>query len=903
MRPHYLHDLFNPKHIAVVGASDRQHTIGQIVFTNLLASQFKGKLTPVNLKHNLVGGIKTSHKLSQIKEKVDVAIVTTSANTFEAIIKDASKCKIPFIVLLKTMEDESDEDIAFLQKAAALAKRLGVRLLGPSVLGLLRPVAGLNASSYSTHSLPGNLALISQSSALCTAMLEWAKYREIGFSTILSLGDTSWDIDFGEILDYLTHDRSTQAILLHIQQVNHGRKFMSALRAAARVKPVVVIKSGRFSESFNGLSTASQIIDSTDVFECALARAGVLRVQSISQMFTAVKVLSANYRAKGDRLAIISNGKGLGVLAADKALEIDVPLAQLSAQTIQKLNNSLPANWSHSNPVDILSDASPLRFRTAVQLCLDDDNIDGVLVIFTPQNGTDHLATAQMMVQLQRESSKPLMLSWLGEEKVKESRTLLTKARCVQFNAPEYGVEVFKKLAEYHRSQELLLQTPRPLNTEQAEPDYAAAHKILAQAKRNKQTLLSESASKALLKIFNININDTYLVQDVEAACKVSHDVGFPVALKIDTSDIFDRSAMGAIKLNIANEESLRKAYSDIEANVAKHCPEAHVFGMTVQPMLNVKHMREVMISVAHDPIFGPVITFGAGGVSATIQRDTASALPPLNDYLIDDMIRQTKVGKTLQQLKTMPGANSEALKDILLKISDIVCELPEISELEINPIFINHEGALVIDTKIVLNLQYKKQERYDHMAIMPYPHQFENDVTLKNGTQVQIRPSRPEDADMLQDYVRNLSDQSRYNRFMSSIKQLSQSVLARFTLLDYDREMALLMVYHDPQKGDKMIGIARYVTDPDLEVCEFATSVADDWQGQGAASILMNQLFDVARHQGLKLMRGEILVSNTPMAKLMQKLGFSMRRDPEDNSIYIVEKPLYNENTTSNSL
>ncbi len=893
MKPHYLNDLFSPKHIAVIGASDKPQSIGQEVFAHLLAGQFKGKLTPVNLRHNLVGGITAVNHVGQIAEPVDVAVVLTPAASLAGILRECHKSKIKYIVLVKSNEEQSAADADHLSKAVQLAKKLGLRLLGPSVLGLIRPVVGLNASTYGSEILPGNLALVSQSSALCTAMLDWAGNRGIGFSTVLSLGDQTSDIHFGEILDFLTHDRATEAILLHIHHVSNGRQFMSALRAAARLKPVVVIKSGRDEDQVTGLSIASELLDSTDVFNSALARAGVLRVHSISQMFTAVKVLAANYRATGNRLAIVCNGIGLGVLAADTAHDLQVPLAVLTESTINALNEALPANWSHANPVDVLGDAGPLRFRTAVKLCLDDEQVDGVLVIFTPQVGTDHLTTAQMMVQLQRESSKPLMLSWLGDAKVKESRDLFTRSRCVQFNAPEYAVEVFRSLGRYHKNQELLMQTPRPLAGQWQEANFDAAHKLLAKARRQKLKVLPEHLSKELLNIFHILANRTELAQSEDEACAVAAQMGYPVVLKIDSPDIFHKSDIGGVRLNLHDEPALREAYQQIMERAQVMAPQALIHGVTVQPMLQQRHAREVMVSVAHDPVFGPVITFGAGGLAATVQQDTASALPPLNDFLIQDMIARTKAAQTFGLFKNMQPIDTEALKNVLLRVSEMVSELPEIMELEINPLLVSPQGAIALDARVVLSPKVEKADRYGHMAIMPYPHYLETHHTLKDGSAVLVRPSRPEDADMVQAFVRNLSDESRYNRFMSSIKELSQSVLVRFTQLDYDREMALVMVKARADGTEETLGIARYVTDPDMEVCEFATSVADEWQGHGIGTILMNLLFDAARQQGLKLMRGEILTSNAGMHKLMKKLGFSIRKDPDDNSIYQVEKIL----------
>ncbi|MCP2041737.1 acetyltransferase [Neisseria sp. HSC-16F19] len=894
MKPHPLHSLFSPKHIAVIGASDRSDSAGQRLLTNLLAGSFNGKITPVNNRHKVVGGLTAYADVTKIPEPVDVAIVLTRISTLNTIFKQCAKSGIRFVMLVKTLEDVQARDRATLKRAVDKAKQLGIRVLGPSLLGLIRSNVGLNASIYNGQMHAGNLAVVSQSSALCTAMLDWASSRDIGFSTVLSLGEHTWDIDFGEILDFLVNDRATQAILLHINQVTHGRRFMSALRAAARAKPVLVIKSGHAEDEVIGYTQASRALNNSEVFSSVLARAGVLEVRSISQMFVAVKILAANYRAEGERLAIVCNGLGLGILAADTAYDMHVPLAQLTPETVAALNDALPENWSHGNPVDIIGDASPLRFRTAVKLCLDDPNVDGVLVLFSPQNGTDHLATAQMMVQLQSETQKPLLLSWMGDTKVQESRALFARSRRVHFNSPDQAIEVFQRLGRYHRNQQLLLQTPAPLTDTQLEPDYDNAHKLLALLRESQTRIVPENVSKQLLGLFGIHTNRTMLAYSEEAACEMANSIGYPVVLKIDSPDLFYKSDIDGVRLNINNEEEVRATYRQIIETAQKVKPKIHINGITVQPMYQPKHARELSVSVTRDPVFGPVITLGAGGWAGNLHQRRAIALPPLNEMLVDDMLAHTAIGHTLGQFKNMPPVDHIALRHALLRISEMVCELPEIAELEIDPFLATPEGVMALDARMVLQQGDEPLPgRYGHMAIMPYPHFLEKEMTLKDGTEVYIRPLRPEDADMVQAFVRNLSDESRYNRFMSSIKQLSQSVLVRFTQLDYDREMALVMIKEHPGGADEMLGISRYTTDPDNEVCEFAISISDDWQGRGIGYIMMNALFDVARQQGLKTMRGEILTANTGMQKLTRKLGFSIRKDPDDNSICLVEKPL----------
>ncbi len=894
MKPHYLHPLFAPSHVAVVGASDTSGSAGQMLLANLLAGGFKGKITPVNIRHEVVGGLKAYARLSDMPGQVDVAIVLTRIETLEDIFKDCAKSKIKFAVLLKThSQTTTAKDRKILEKAVKTAKKLGVRVLGPSFLGMMRPGAGLNAGVHDGDVKAGNLALVSQSSALCSVMLDWAQSRDIGFSMVLSLGEYTWDVDFGEILDYLVNDRSTQAILLHIHHAGSGRRFMSALRAAARSKPVVVIKSGHTEDHLQGYTLASRRLHNSHVFDSALARAGVLQVKTMSEMFTAVRVLAANYRSNGERLAVVCNGAGLGLLANDTAADAGVALVDLGAETLAALDAALPQNWSQANPVDILGDAGPMRFRTAVKLCLDDENTDAVLVLLAPQSGTDHLTTAKMMIQLQTETQKPILLSWLGGTKVQSSRELFAQSKRVHFSSPEQAMAVFRKLADYNHNQRLLLQTPPPMNDNHLRPDLQAAHRLLDWVAKSGQHIAPEHISKQLLGLFGIHTNPTQLALNEESACEIARGIGYPVVLKIDSPDLFYKSDIDGVRLNIANEDELKTAYRQVLANAAAVEPAIRINGITVQPMYSAKHGREVAVSVTYDPVFGPVMTLGAGGDSADIQGSLAASLPPLNDTLISDMITRAEVGKTFGEYRNMPPIDDLALRHLLLRVSEIVCELPEIAEIEIDPVIIGPDSIMALDARIVLQQQAIPRERYGHMAIMPYPQFLETETVLKDGTPVWVRPMRPEDADMVQAFVRNMSDESRYNRFMSSIKQLSQNVLVRFTQLDYDREMALLMLKRHEDGSEEILSIARYITDPDSVTCEFGISVSDQWQGHGIGVMMMNLLFDAARHQGLLTMRGEILTANTGMQKLTRKLGFSIRKDPEDNSVCLVERPL----------
>ncbi|MFW9609853.1 MAG: GNAT family N-acetyltransferase [Aquaspirillum sp.] len=891
MKPHYLTPLFAPKAVAVVGASDTAGSIGQAIFSNILVSGYKGKLYPVNLNRKLVAGIAAVSSVRMIEGPVDLAVFATPVRTWPAVVKDCGKKGVKAVVLVKEFGDFEPLEAEVIEETVASARKYGIRVLGPNTLGLMRPIIGMNASNYAGRVKSGNLALVAQSSALCTAMLDWADAKGMGFSSVVSMGEGS-DIDFGEILDYLVADHNTQGILIHTHHIHDARRFMSALRAAARSKPVVVIKSGRSDAHLNGITESSHLIDDADVFDMALARAGVLRVNTIAQLFTAARVLAANYRTQGGRIAIVTNGIGTGILAADSAISNGVPLAQLSPETLAQLDHEMPRDWSRGNPIDIIGDASPARFRTAVKVAAQDPNVDGILVIFTPQAGTDHLATAELMASLQKEIQKPLFMSWLGDARVAASREVFSREKIAHFRTPEFAIEVFRALAAFHHNQQLVLQTPGPLKEEATPPNIHAAHEIIETAMNQGREVLSEIESKMVLEAFHIPTNPARLARTADEAVELAQTFGYPVVLKIDSPDILYKSDVGGVELNIRTEIALRAMFSAIIERAREKMPNANINGIMVQPMVKRPYGRELMLGCTHDNTFGPVLTFGAGGIAAEALDDRKLSLPPLNDYLANSMIDGTRVNRILGSFKNMPAIDREALKATLLRVSEMVCELPAIYEMEINPLIADEQGILALDARIIVRAPQGNRRRYGHMAIMPYPTDLVEYMTLRDGTEVMIRPMRPEDADMQQEFVRSLSEESRFNRYMSSIKELSRPVLVRFTQLDYDREMALSMVATIEGKTQQLAA-SRYFMNPDNESCEFALVVGDDWQGRGIGVIMMERLFDAARQQGLKIMYGEVLANNKGMLKLMGKLGFKIDPHPEDRALTWVTKVL----------
>ncbi|CAG7857435.1 Peptidyl-lysine N-acetyltransferase Pat [biofilm metagenome] len=892
MGQHYLKPLFAPKSVAVFGASDRVDSVGQIVFQNMLQSGFTGTLFAINPKHDQIQGRKAYPSLSQINEPIELAVIATPPQTVPDIIDDCGKHNVKAAVIITAGFGETGAAGKALEdKVLENAKRYNIRLIGPNCLGVMRPEIGLNATFNKGSANPGNLSFVSQSGALCTAILDWAKSNNVGFSSVVSMGSSA-DVGFGEILDYLVSDVNTHSILLYIEGIHSARSFMSSLRAAARIKPVILVKVGRHEVgSKAAMSHTAALAGADDAFDAAVRRAGVVRVQSVTQLFSAAKALSCGFHPTGNRLAIVTNGGGPGVMATDCAADWGLDIAMLQRATIDKLNQALPPTWSHANPVDIIGDAQADRYRHAVQACMEDTNVDGVLAILTPQAMTKPLEAANAIIEVSNQFSKPLLACWMGGEQVEESRNAFNAAKKPNFRTPEPAVEIFSFLSAYYQNQKLLMQMPGSLS-HHLEPDVEGARMIIDGALQERRKVLSEMESKALLSAFHIPVAQTLVAHSPNEALLIAQQLGYPVAMKINSPDITHKTDAGGIRLNLANAQAVRGAYHDITESVKRIRPDAQLDGISIEPMAVKPNGRELMVGVTNDPIFGPVITFGAGGTAVEILKDRSVSLPPLNAFLVKDLIRGTRIAKMLDAFRHMPPVDQEALESVLLRVSEMVCELPMLMEMDINPLIVDEHGALAADARVVVDFRPPNPDRYAHMAIYPYPTHLVKNVQLTDGTDIVIRPIRPEDAEIEQEFVRNLSEEPRYFRFMNSVQELSESMLARFTQIDYSREMALIAV--TVQQGKEIeLGVTRYTINPDGESCEFALVVADCMRGKGLGRLLMINLMDIARSKGLKIMEGDVLNNNHNMLKLMQRLDFTIVANPEDDTLKTVKKLL----------
>ncbi len=887
MNTHYLTSLFTPRNVALFGASDRENSVGGIVFRNLLSSGYQGKIYAMNPKHETVQGEKAYASLGDINESIDLAVVATPASTIPGIVEACGEHGIKMMLILSAgFRELGAEGRRLEDRVIAMVRRYGIRMMGPNCLGIIRPDKQLNITFGHNVAKPGNLAFVSQSGAICTAILDWAEMNDIGFSAVVSTGIGA-DLDFGDYLDYLVSDPKTKSILLYIEGISDSRRFMSSLRAAARVKPVIALKVGRHAAGAEAsMSHTGALVGSDETFSAALSRSGVLRVESVGQLFAAAKVLSSSHaREASERLVIITNGGGPGVMAADRATDRGIELSTLSPETITALNGVLPGVWSHNNPVDIIGDAPPERYREAVDICLEDPGVDGAIVILTPQAMTEPTRVAEELIKSVKKSKKPILTSWMGGGQVEEARQLLKSARIPDFNMLEDAVDAFSFLGTYNRNQKLLLQTPAKLTSGQEPPDIVGARLIIEGVLTERRKILTEPESMAVLQAFRIPAARNAVAHTPNEALVIAESIGFPIAMKVLSMDISHKSDAGGVRLNVNSANEVRGAYRDLIDRVSLNVPDAHISGVTIEKMYHAPNARELLIGIIRDPVFGPVISFGSGGTNVEILRDSAISLPPLNHRLARDLIDRTKISKMLGGFRNMPPIDMELLIDILLRVSNMACELPWIQEMDINPLMVDENGAVAVDARIRVDYPKPSTDPYHHLAIHPYPAHLVKQVQLSDGTDIIIRPIRPEDAEIEQAFIRGLSDESKYFRFMNTIHELSLEMLVRFTQIDYHNEMALVAIKPN-DSGEEEIGVARYMTNMDKKTCEFALVISDSWQGKGIARHLMQNLIEIARDRGLETMEGQVLGNNFKMLALMGNLNFSISNDPTEEGI-----------------
>jgi len=889
MDKHYLSPLLTPASIVVFagGTAESLPSTSQarILVDHFKAAGFAGPLT--FLDAGMTG------RLGDLaRSRVDLAIIVLPEDQLAAALNVAGSIHCNAALIIST-----SVNAALARDLHDIARGYGMVLLGPNSMGFQRPQQQLNASTLGRLTQNGATALVSQSGSVTTSILDWASSNGVGFSTVVSVGKHS-AIDVAQVLDFLAEDNATHSIVVYLERISNARSFMSALRAAAGAKPVIVLKAGR--QGLLDTGDASGVFADDDVVDAALKRAGAVRVRTFVQLFSAVKCLSSRYLPVGPRLVIISNGGGPALMAADWVEELHLALGKLSAEDARRLLPQLSELASVTDIIDLDECASTAHYHAAVSACVASREIDGILVLLSPRPDLDISAIAQVLADLQPTITKPLITCWMGDESVAAGRSILNNASIPTFRTPEAAVDAFNNIATFHQNQQLLYQVPSSLS-ELAKPDIEGARILIENILTERRTVLTEMESKSLLSSFHIPVTRTILTRSANEAILIANQLGYPVALKIDSPDILHKTDVRGVALNIQNAAGVRDTWLDMTATVARLKPGARINGVTVQNMSGKPDGRELFIGTRTDAQFGPVISFGAGGTMIELIADRAIELPPLNQFLAHRLIDRVRSSQTLDAWRGAPEADREALERVLLRVSEMVCALPQLREMEINPLILDDSGALVVDARIVVGPAPAGTNNYQHLAILPYPSDRDSEWPLRNGDLYTIRPLHPHDAQMLQTLVRSLSQESRYFRFISSMRELPDRMLARFTLIDYDREMALVAVYPE-RSGDsaggvaeteKIIGVSRYVTNPDKSSCEFSLLIADEYTGQGLGARLMLSIIDVARSRGLATIEGLVLSNNTGMLKLMRKLEFQIKPYEDDPDLRLCVRTL----------
>ncbi|MCL4747776.1 MAG: GNAT family N-acetyltransferase [Burkholderiaceae bacterium] len=809
--------------------------------------------------------------------RYDLALILVGAGDVPAALEVAGRARCASCALL--VDSPSDADVARWRDAGA---RAGVRILGPGTLGFVRPALGLNASRMGAMPPAGNVALVSQSGVLSSAILDWSTDAVIGFSLLVSLGAEA-DVDVAQVLDYLANDRATQAVVVYLEAVRKSRPFMSAMRALAAVKPVVVIKGQRHDELRARVLTHSGALAGSDaIYSAAFRRAGAVQIRLFTQMFTVARILAAYSSPVGKRIAIVSNGNGPAVLAADMAMWNAIELPPLALATRDALRERVPRARGE-NPVNLGVDADAAAFGAAIELVAADPDCDGVLVILAANAGADVERITLLVIEAAALVRKPVFACWMGGHTVRPLWRVLDDAGVPVFRTPEAAVDAYATVATFHRNQRLLQQIPRSLSSLRA-PDLDAARALIARAQGRE--VLAETESNALLVAFHVPVSRTVLAHDADEAARAARAIGYPVVLKISSADIAHKSDAGAVALNIRNAAQVRAQHAALLAAVSRAEPRARIDGVSVQAMRSGPFARELYVGAFRDSQFGPVIAFGAGGTRVELVQDTTLEFPPLNRYLARQMIGRTRIAEALGQFRGMPAIEIDALENLLLRVSEMVCEFPEIVEMDINPVIADERGITVVDARIVVDCARATHgARHAHLAILPYPAHLTRGGSSPDGRSYEIRAIRPEDAEPLQAFVRGLSERTRYYRFMSMLAELSPRMLVRYTQVDYDRELALVAV----DTAGAIVGVVRYLLNPDGKSCEFAVTITDGWQGQRLGTTLTRAILDAARSSGLARVEGYVLSENKRMLAMMRELGFEVRPIPGDATMRMV--------------
>ena len=874
-----LDKIFNPKSIAVVGASDEEGSVGYALMKNFVDLKFEGKVYPVNIRKPEVLGLKAYQSVDQIPEPVDLAVIATPSRTVPDVLEECGKAGIGGIIIISAgFKEIGPEGKALEQRIIEIRKKYNMRIVGPNCLGAIRPSNRLNATFISKMPKPGNIAFISQSGALGSAILDWAIHENIGFSNFVSVGSMI-DVDFGDLIDYFGTDPKTRSILMYVEGITRAREFMSAARHFARTKPIIVVKAGKFSESAKAAASHTGSLTGEDmIYDKAFKRAGIVRVDEIADLFNCAEVLGMQPLPQGPNLAIITNAGGPGVMATDALIAQGGKLAKLSQKTMEKLNNVLPHYWSRGNPIDILGDAKADRFRAVVEACLDDENIDGILVIYTAQAVAEPVEVAKSIVDLYKSRgfhNKTILTSFMGYGVVEDANRIFNQNNLPTYSTPEQAIKAYQYMYQYKRNLELQYETPEELPVDVVPPKRPLMVTMRNVATENRE-IMNEHEAKTFLEYYNLPVVKTRVAKSEDEVAFLASQLGYPVVLKILSPQIVHKTEAGGVLLDLNSEAEVRNAYNSIIKAAKEYNPNAEILGVTVQQMVK-KQGYEVIIGAKADPLFGPVILFGLGGVGVELFKDFAIGIPPLNQTLVRRMMEETKVYQLLKGYRNVPPANVKLLEEILVRFSQMLVDFPQLKEVDINPLFINEKEAVALDARIVIDKErvFKRFEPHEHLVITPYPKKYETMWTLRDGRTVVLRPIKPEDEPLWLEMFQNFSEQSIRYRFFQIIKDTPHETRVRYCNIDYDREIAIV-----PELTEngcrKILGVTRVSIEPDGKKGEIAFIVADPWQTLGLGTKMVDYVLEICKDMKLETIYAIMLSDNYRAISLMKKMGFT---------------------------
>lgn len=885
-----LKTFFKPQSVALIGATEKAGSVGRTILSNLIASPFGGTVYPVNPKRPSVLGIQAHKSISSIPEKVDLAVIVTPPKSIPGIIEECGEAGVPTAIVISAGFKEVGEEGAQLERdLVAKAREYGMRIIGPNCLGVMSPVSGLNATFAAGMANKGRVSFIGQSGALITAILDWSLREGAGFSSIVSLGSMA-DVGWGDLIDYLGDDPDTDAIVIYMETVGDARAFLSAVREVALQKPIIVMKPGRTEEASRAAAShTGSMTGSDEVLDTAFRRTGVLRADRISDLFYFAEILGKQPLPKGNNLTIVTNAGGPGVLATDALIGDGGALTELSAETIAKLDEVLPATWPKDNPVDIIGDAPPDRYAAALDIIKKDDESDGLLVILTPQAMTDPTKTAREIIPYTADSQKPIMVSWMGGSDVETGERILGEAGLATFPYPDSAAKMFTELVAYSENLKSLYETPGLTPEWVRRPQRDRAKELIDAARSEGRTTLSEPESKELLDAYGIPVAETRVATTLDEAVAAADDIGYPVVVKLVSHTITHKSDVGGVRLDLPDADAVRDAFTGIESNVSEQFSASDFEGVSVQPMID-RSGYELILGSSIDPQFGPVLLFGLGGTLVEVFKDSALGLPPLTATLARRMMERTKIYKALGGVRGQESVDMAALEQLLVRFSELVVEQPAIAELDINPLLASPERLMALDARVILHPQDVADADLPKPAIRPYPRKYVQNWKTEDGLDFVIRPIRPEDESLVVDFHSRLSNETVYQRYFTKLgyeQRVAHERLVRVCFTDYDREIALVAERLDPETQKLCIAsIARLIRLHNSDTAEFSLIVADDYQGHGLGTEMVSRLIEVGKQENLDKMVAEILGANGGMVRICEELGFTINLDDDGETV-----------------